>query len=303
MDFAQNIFEGRVGRVKEQLPDYPWVETTLRRAASVVESAAGWWYRAAFDDIQAFCMFVGHPRSGHSLFGALLDAHPEMVIAHELHALKYVKRGVTRKGLFFRILLRAHWFKEQGAEWEGYGYAVPSQHKGEFDTLKVIGDKKGSGSSRLLRQDPGLLGELRRTVRVPVRVLRVIRHPLDNISTLARRGDAELRGGGDIDAAIETYFRRCETAKAIRERVATEAGIDWLECAHEDFVRDPKESLRRIRDFLGVFCAEDYLEDCAEVVFEEPRRSREEVTYEPRHLERIRQKMESFPSLDRYVLK
>jgi hypothetical protein len=44
-----------------------------------------------FDQVQSYCMFVGHPRSGHTLIGALLDAHPHIVIAHELNALRYVR--------------------------------------------------------------------------------------------------------------------------------------------------------------------------------------------------------------------
>ena len=33
--------------------------------------------RALFDDLKTYCMFLGYPRSGHSLIGALLDAHPD----------------------------------------------------------------------------------------------------------------------------------------------------------------------------------------------------------------------------------
>lgn len=302
MSLARIIFEGPIGTLKERLPDHPILENGLRGIARVAEGIGGLWYRNDFEDIRAFCLFVGHPRSGHSLVGALLDAHPEIVIAHELHALKYVKRGISREGLFFRLLLRSHWFRERGAEWAGYEYAVPSQHKGDFTTLKVIGDKKGSASSRLLREEPELLEELGKTVAVPVRVIRVIRHPLDNISTLARKGDAEFKGEGDLEGAIDTYFRRCETAKAIREQGADEDWLEWLEFAHEDVVHDSKDALSKICGFLGVSCTEDYLDDCAEVVFDTPHRSRDKVEYEAHHLEEIRQRMSSFPALDHYSL-
>ena len=33
-----------------------------------------------FDDLKAFVMFVGYPRSGHSIVGALLDAHPHLTV-------------------------------------------------------------------------------------------------------------------------------------------------------------------------------------------------------------------------------
>ena len=46
-----------------------------------------------FETIQLYCMFVGYPRSGHSLVGTLLDAHPDIVIAHELDALRHIRAG------------------------------------------------------------------------------------------------------------------------------------------------------------------------------------------------------------------
>ena len=52
--------------------------------------------RDDFAGIGSFLMFVGHPRSGHSLVGALIDAHPNAVVAHELDALKYVEAGFGR---------------------------------------------------------------------------------------------------------------------------------------------------------------------------------------------------------------
>ena len=38
-------------------------------------------------------MFIGYPRSGHSLIGSLLDVHPNAIVAHELDALKFVGAG------------------------------------------------------------------------------------------------------------------------------------------------------------------------------------------------------------------
>ena len=37
-------------------------------------------------------MFIGYPRSSHSLIGAILDAHPEIIIPHEYNVLKRWKK-------------------------------------------------------------------------------------------------------------------------------------------------------------------------------------------------------------------
>ena len=40
--------------------------------------------RELLDNTETYCMFLGYQRSGHSLIGALLNAHPGTVIAHDL---------------------------------------------------------------------------------------------------------------------------------------------------------------------------------------------------------------------------
>ena len=56
-----------------------------------------------FANIEKYCMFVGYPKSEHSLVGSLLDAHPNIVIAHELDALRYINRGFNKKQLFYLL--------------------------------------------------------------------------------------------------------------------------------------------------------------------------------------------------------
>ena len=36
-----------------------------------------------YDGVETFVMFIGYQRSSHSLVGAILDAHPEIIIPHE----------------------------------------------------------------------------------------------------------------------------------------------------------------------------------------------------------------------------
>ena len=57
-----------------------------------------------FRDIETYCMFIGYPRTGHSLIGSLLDAHPRIVIAHELDAVNLFKRGFSRNQVFHLLL-------------------------------------------------------------------------------------------------------------------------------------------------------------------------------------------------------
>ena len=40
-----------------------------------------------YDGVETFVLFIGYPRSSHSLVGAILDAHPEIIIPNEYDVL------------------------------------------------------------------------------------------------------------------------------------------------------------------------------------------------------------------------
>src|SRR5262245_32956253 len=98
-------------------------------------------HRADFDRVERFCLFVGYPRSGHSIVGAMLNAHRDAVISHELIVPPLILRGCGRDELFARILARAEWFNMRGNR-ANYDYRIRHQWQGRFATLRVIGDKR-----------------------------------------------------------------------------------------------------------------------------------------------------------------
>jgi hypothetical protein len=107
--------------------------------------------RKPFRAVRSYCIFIGYPRSGHSLVGSLLDAHPNIVIAHELDALKYMNAGFSRGQILNLIVDRSRIFTKQGRVWTGYSYRVPGQWQGNHRDLRVIGDKNGWEIDTFLR--------------------------------------------------------------------------------------------------------------------------------------------------------
>ena len=66
---------------------------------------------AAFAGLETYCMFIGYPRSGHSLVGSLLDAHSQVVIAHEMNVLKFIDVAeFTAPELYWLILENSRLF-------------------------------------------------------------------------------------------------------------------------------------------------------------------------------------------------
>jgi hypothetical protein len=136
--------------------------------------------------------------------------------------------------------------------------------------LKVIGDKKGGRSALELSRRPELLDRLRRTVRVPIRVIHVTRNPFDNIATLAARRHGSLAG------ATKRYEQSCRAVATVRPLLAPD---ELFELSHESFTADPKTELANLCVFLGVEPEESYLRGCAAVVWPSAKRRRDTVEW------------------------
>ena len=201
--------------------------------------------------LERYCMFLGNPRSGHTLIGALINAHPEMVLSNELDALAFIEAGYSRRQLFWLIHERDRWFARTGSRWEGYAYKVPGQWQGKFENLRVIGDKKASRSTLWLEYDLSLLAALEARVQLPLQIFHIIRNPFDNITTMARKSDS-----GSLDNAIAFYFKICRTAQAV---AAIRTSTDFMTVRHEAFIADPEVTLQRMCAFLGLEANANYL--------------------------------------------
>jgi hypothetical protein len=245
-----------------------------------------------FDTVERFCLFIGYPRSGHSLVGSLLDAHPDVVLAHELDALRYVAAGYRRNQLYWMILRRDAEFTRSGRRWTEFDYSVPGQWQGRYERLRIIGDKKGGSTTLRLGQRPELLDRLARVVAADVRLIHVIRNPFDNIATMSRRSHRTLEESRD------QYFALCETIQHIKTKAAPGSVID---VRHEGLIHDPRECLRSLCSDLGLAASGEYLDACAAVVAPNPHLSRNEAPWSEELIASVAEKMAAFSFLDGYA--
>ncbi|MDQ3353089.1 MAG: sulfotransferase [Actinomycetota bacterium] len=256
-----------------------------------VASAASVMHRRDFDALQRFVMFVGYPRSGHSIIGSLLNAHPHVVIAHRVPLLRYVAAGFRRHQLLGMALVADRRFERMGrVASKRYDYSVPNQWQGRFSELRAIG--YGHSSTRWLARRPELLDQLRDAVALPVSLVHVMRNPFDNISTISVRNRLSLSDAAD------DYFRRCATVEALRS--STPAG-QWLDIRHEDFVAQPEHALGRLCEFLALDADDRWLGDAASIVYDRPHRSRYGVAWSDELLADVHHRMEAYPFLDGYA--
>lgn len=249
--------------------------------------------RHMFDDVERYVMFVGYPRSGHTLIGSLLNAHPEVVVANELNALRHVGVGFSRRQLYALLLEKDREFGGLGRFSGAYDYRVEGQWQGRVERLRVIGDKKGGGSSLLLGRRPELLDRLRSTVGVPLRLVHVARNPFDNIATLNRRSL-----GYTLEESVNLYFRLANTVEWSATRVRAD---EWLELHHAEFVADPAGAMRQLAAFVGVGATDTYIDACARIVRPTPSRTRDGAAWTPHLIDEVRRRSDGYHFLRGYV--
>ena len=250
-------------------------------------------------DTELCLLTVGYSRSGSSLLGQLLNAHPEMVIAHEAHLVRklhhprYLPHG--GRGRIIRMILeRDRWFRQRGY-WSqvGYSYAVKGQWQGSWTRLRVIGDKASMDTTQALYKHPGLLDSLRRRIRTPIRVLFLCRNPYDMVASehlvrLRGRHGAAIRAPRNYQPsdAERPEIGQITIQKALKE-ASDQLSIvlpmfrkeEVLPVFHEDFIASPKEKLREICSFCSVEGTEEYLDACAAVVLPSHHRTRFKVRW------------------------
>lgn len=277
----------------------PWpLQFNLAHLATVKASKE---FAPSFANVETYCTFIGYSRSGHSLVAALLDAHPNIVMAHELRAVKYIQHGFSREALYYLLFqmtkIRGHSWKRGG----GYTYDVPNQWQGSFEKIRVIGDKHGEFTVTTLADNPQLLEKLQNVVKVPIKFIHVVRNPYDNIATFAIKIASYRRNSEvcntDIEKAIKRYFHVCESVMKVKAMVES---ADVFDLYHEDFVKEPKTQLRELCLWLAIEPSSNYLDDCHKVVFESPRKSRHKIQWNEDFKQQVQSKIKLFPFLEEY---
>jgi hypothetical protein len=226
----------------------------------------------SYRDLQAFCLFIGYPKSGHSLIGALLDAHPDMVIARAVNPLALVVvDGVPRDDVFAMLLENAREEAARGRKQNKYRYTVEDQWQGRVRVLRVLGDKFSDRTTKRIGRTEGALASFAGAVGLPLRLIHVVRNPFDMVARIAKskleRGTAEEKR-----AQATEYVHRLA---AINDEVIASGEHPVLTVRHESVVADPERELRRMCEFLGAEAEPGYLSACAAIVFESPQRTRD----------------------------
>ena len=260
----------------------------------------GYFYRYRYKGIKKFLVFVGYPRSGHTLIAAILDAHPNIVMSIEWAALFHLKMGYRKNAILYSIEKYSKLFTiRHNNTWTDYSYKIKGQSQGKSDHIQVIGDKLGGRTSKILMNNPDLLDRLRDELDIEINLIHVIRNPFDTITTMAKRSsesDSESSKEPDLSGFSTRYFQRAEVV----ERLKQEAKYPVYDLYHEEFIDNPQHELKKLLDYLELSCDNEYLRSCSEIVYKSPNKSRQQCDW-PEDLKKDTQnKINQVQFLSRY---
>jgi hypothetical protein len=257
-----------------------------------------------------FLLFIGTPRSGHSIIGAILDAHPNAMVSHELHALQKISQGWTGdqllEGIFETSAKQAAEGRSQSQKDHGenylkdakptemdyrFDYAIPTQYQGRVEgPIKVIGDKKGGGTTTILADQPELLTKLGTMIEYQIKIIYLVRNPYDNIATMS------FRSGNSLISQIENYSWYIENLHGILDMEQHEC----LTIFQEDFIEDPKKQIELICEWLHLEPIPSFIEDAASIVYKSPHQSRSRVEWGDFEIDEVEKIISNWPVLSRY---
>ena len=279
--------------------------------------------------IHKFVVFMGDLRSGSSIIGTLLDAHPHVIVSHEYRLfnqfweLNHAPDNKWKENLFDMIYTRSKRDVAESRSLAGKGYQlkVNGQWQGAFDRwVEVIGDKSADITikSYLVDKEEFLRNyqKLKEKISVPVLVINTLRNPFDMISTnmaLLGYGYTKFRNlkktfqeGKSIKKLndsdllrekINGYFVKLDPVQELTSVFGRENVLDVHNC---DLVNDPRGTMSRIVDFLEVDATELYLDTCAEKIFQSESRSRNVVFWTPEQIAMVEKRIKDYEFLNRY---
>lgn len=255
-----------------------------------------------FKNVQNFLLFIGYPRSGSTLVGSLIDAHPHAIVANEYNLMErwssFTPEQKNRGYIFHELYNNSRFesLKEQRAPEKHYffHYNVKNQWQGGYDKyVKVIGDKKGSATTRrLTRKNSTLVEELRESLgpTTNLKFIHIIRNPFDNIATMTLRAAGrgvrvkarenkrfKLNKPDLLKKQMDIYFRL--VAKNIELHLKYQKDI--LDMHYSQFIKKPVLHIRRICNFLNLDCTREYIKACTQILFKKETFTRNYIVWPP----------------------
>lgn len=278
------------------------------------------------DGVEKFVFFVGYARSGSSIIGSMLDAHPNMIIANECDEfmtwLRTPKLKLDKSHFFNALYLCSRKSAASGGRSsdtknrKGYSLSISSSWQGTFRKLRVMGNKQAGGTTGVYLQDPSLFvtkcEELADTLRMPIYMIHVVRNPFDMIATrlhyVSGMGTPHKLLVSNSSTPTQQYNMTIMTSRIDRvfklsEAVMNISRLCKMKILHvhiEDLIRRPNNTIQSICGALDLECSADYIQQCYNKTFKSVSRTRDLLVWSPSIRATVEKRMKEFPFFKGY---
>ena len=272
------------------------------------------------DHIKTFVFFLGYAHTGHSIVGSLMDSHPHMVISHEADVFTKLSQGLiapTKTAIFntvWKNTVETIIHGTRAKNKKGYNLTVNNLYEGSYvDHIDVIGDKKGGGTAGMLRKQPERwlsVFNILKTLNVTLKVILVFRNPYDTIASsvllasLSKPNYASIKQSnttietnpGQINSVINRYFSYLQAIMNAKKTY----NLDIIEIHGKDLILDPRGTLSKLCNDLGVICYNNYLDVCSKKIYKTESRTRRLIKWNIGSLKMMKQNIKKYTSLKGY---
>lgn len=245
-------------------------------------------------NVNSICAFVSFMRSGHTLFGSLLNAHPEMTVSNEIGIGHLMRMGFSEREILRMIIGKDYEFRQSGREWTGYDYEVEGGSQGNYQDLVVVGDKHGPDLIYNYLEDESVYKYIKKSKKNYF-IFYHIRNPYDMIATGTIKGDKKL------NKISEYVCNEIERSVKVVGDLRNINNVRVLKTYYKNIVNDTKGVLVDVMDVMGLSAPKSYLEACADHVFEQPSITRDEVDWDADSVDLVEKTCNEFDSFARYA--
>ncbi|BCL68131.1 hypothetical protein TUMSATVNIG1_00680 [Vibrio nigripulchritudo] len=244
-----------------------------------------------FEQLKTCALFIGYPRSGHSIYGSILDAHPDMLVAHRLDALACVGKKPDMKKLGYLIKRNSERFAQNSRMLTGYAYDIDTGWQGKHRNLVAVADQEGKRTTLKLGENPELIETLLGQDKPMVKFIHVTRNPFDNIATWSRRM------GRSLEYTTDKFLELCRYNKEIISRLPENRVVTLR---HEDLIDDFDNTVGTLLDYLELEKDPHIIAKCRESVYSSPNQSRNKVNWSPDLVHRVETEIQAFDFMRHY---
>jgi hypothetical protein len=214
---------------------------------------------STFDYVSTVCVLIGHTKSGGSLLGAMLDAHPSVIFGEEIDIVELCSARFTPDQIFRTLERSASREAMQGRvtarRLGGYSLAMPGW-QGLHDRPTVAGVSRAGPTTRALGASETALRDLTATFAAHRLVaIHIVRRPQDSVAAMV------LRSGRDIEDAIADYTAQCVRLERLRDELP-----DVFTIHYEALTESTSRTLTEVLDYLSVEVMDSHIDSCVDLI-------------------------------------